>query len=765
MNPSRQGQVLALLDQALQTPPGARPALLDAACDGDAALRREIESLLALETAAEGFLAVLEPRGLPSGYRIGPYRIAGLLGRGGMGAVYEAVREDDFSRRVALKLVPHELASPFVVRRFHLERQILARLEHPNVARLLDGGTTPDGRPYLVMELVEGVPIDVYCDERGLTVRQRLELLLPVCSALAFAHQSLVVHRDLKPGNVLVTAEGVPKLLDFGIAKLLDAAEGADLTRTLERPMTVRYASPEQVRGEPVTPASDLYSLGVLFYQLLSGRLPCGLETCGLEEVARRICEDEPAWPSAEVRTDAPRERQRLAGDVDAIVLKALRKEPRQRYLSAEELAEDVHRHLAGHPVLARRGTLLYRGGKFARRHRLALAALLAILLVAGAFLVRDRQRRALERRRTERTVGVLRGLLDLADPDRRSDGAVLQVLESTRRQLAPLEADPDLRAELLATLGRIHRKLGHGEEARRALAESLEIWRRRHADDPAGLAVRLNNLGALDLDQGDYAAADTRFREARTLYGKDASATPEERAVNLDNLATVALYRGRLADAGALYRAGLALRLGAFGRDDPRVSYSLRSLGTLEHNRGDFAAAEPLLREALRIRLAAYGPESTELAPVLDLLGNVRLARGDAAEAEALYLRALALRRRRLGDGHVELARSERNLAVLRLGQGRAAEARALAGKALARLRRDKVPGDWSLADAESVLGAALAAEGRRGEAGPLLRESYRALAASRGEHAAATREARQRLSAFEAASLTSPAPFPRRP
>ncbi|HEY7213392.1 MAG TPA: serine/threonine-protein kinase, partial [Thermoanaerobaculia bacterium] len=519
MQPSRRAQVLALLDEALQTPPGARPALLAAVCEDDAELRREVESLLNLETAADGFLA--DPAlgtagtGLAPGTRVGPYRIVELLGRGGMGAVYRAAREDDFAKQVALKLVRHELASPFTLRRFHRERQILARLEHPNIARLLDGGTTADGRPYLVMEHVEGVPIDVYCKERKLAPRERLELLLPVCSALAYAHQNLVVHRDLKPGNILVTAEGAPKLLDFGIAKLLDPAEDpSSATRTLERPMTPRYASPEQVRGEPVTPASDLYSCGVLLHQLLTGRLPCGLDSCTLPETVRRICEEEPSRPSSVAGAVLPRG---LAGDLDAILLKALRKEPRLRYPSMVHLAEDVRRCLAGQPVLARRGTLLYRGGKFVRRHRLGLAAALAVLLVTGVFLLRERERRAAEQRRTAHSIEVLRGLLDLADPDRRDDATLLAVLDRTQRQLAALEAEPDLRAELLATLGRVHLKLGHGTQARQALAESLALWRRHHAEDRAGVAVRLNNLGALDLDQGDYAAADARFREART--------------------------------------------------------------------------------------------------------------------------------------------------------------------------------------------------------------------------------------------------------
>ncbi len=762
MQPHRRAQVLALLDEALQTPPDARPALLAAACEDDGELRREVESLLDLENAADGFLAdpVLGTvTGLAPGTRIGPYRIVELLGRGGMGAVYRAAREDDFAKQVALKLVRHELASPFTLRRFHRERQILARLEHPNIARLLDGGTTEDGRPYLVMEHVEGVPIDTYCQEQNLTPRERLELLLPVCSALAYAHQNLVVHRDLKPGNILVTPAtpatlaadiAVPKLLDFGIAKLLDPAEEPSVaTRTLERPMTPRYASPEQVRGEPVTPASDLYSFGVLLYQLLTGRLPCGLDSCTLPETVRRICEEEPLRPSSIAVAGAVLPRG-LAGDVDAILLKALRKEPHLRYPSMVHLGEDVRRCLAGQPVLAHRGTLLYRGGKFVRRHRFGLAAALIALTLTGAFLFREQERRAAERQRTAQSIEVLRGLVDLADPDRRDGSTLVAVLDRTQRQLAALEAQPDLRAELLATLGRVHRKLGHGAEARATLAESLAIWRQYHSEDHAGLAVRLNNLGALDLDQGDYAADDERFREARTLFEQDGTATAEERAVNLDNLATVRLYRGQLGEAEALYRAGLKLRLGAWGRDDPRVSFSLRSLGALLYNRGDFAAAEPLVREALRIRLAAYGPDNTDLAPVLDLLGNVRFARGDPAEAERLYLQALELRRQRLGEEHVDLARSERNLAVLRLAEGGLPAARRLVEQALARLRRAKLAGDWRIADSESILGALLAAEGRHREAEPLLLASHRALAKSRGEYAGVTREARQRVVAF---------------
>ncbi len=777
-----------LLLEVLERPPAERVAFLARAAGDDSELRRQVEELLALEGDAEDFL----PRsrltldetspGLEAGTRIGPYRISGRLGSGGMGSVYRAVREDDFTKPVAIKLIHSHLVNEATVRRFHAERQILAGLEHPGIARLLDGGTTGDGRPYLVMELIEGEPIDQYCRRHQLVATERLELFLPVLDALAYAHRNLVVHRDLKPGNVLVTtggvtAEGAPKLVDFGIAKLLDAEGAPALTLLGERPMTPRYSSPEQVRGEAVTTASDVYSAGVLLYQLLTGRLPGGLDDCGAWEIPQRICEEPAAKPSTAVRRaasapagdasppnprDDPRKlRRRLTGDVDAILLKALRKRPEQRYPSVDELAEDIRRHLEGRPVAARRGTWTYRVTRFVRRRRWGLAAAAVLVLVIATAIGLEWRRLRSEHQRARRFASALEQLVTLADPDAETLSAG-GLLASARAQLADLEGEPELQVELLDSLGRIHRKRGNFEEARELLAESLAIWRRARPGDHLRLALRLNNLASLDLDLGDRTAAEARYREALRMVERLGGPESEELAVHSSNLATVLMYRGAFDEAETLYRRGLAIRQRQHGGDDPRVAASLRGLGALLHARGAPEEAEPLLRRALTLRLAAHGPEHTAVASVLDLLGRVRLAAGEKLEAERLLARALEIRRRRLGPEHPSVARSERNLAALLLAEGELATARLLLVHALASLEQARATDDWRIADVESVLGELLLAEGRLAEAEPCLTGSARRLLLTRGGTVYA-RDAQLRVARLhEALELTTSAAGP---
>jgi eukaryotic-like serine/threonine-protein kinase len=396
-----------IFHSALGCEPGSRAAWLDAACAGDLELRCEIDSLLSAHahgdidlTQSAGFedaLKVLKLRTaqLQEGRRIGPYRILRQIGRGGMGRVYLAARADQaFDKHVAIKVVERGLDTEDMIRRFRSERQILARLDHPNITRILDGGATEDGLPFLVMEYVEGEPIDQYCDARGLDVTGRLKLFQGVCAAVHYAHQNLIIHRDIKPANLLVTRDGVPRLLDFGIAKLLGSEEPTkEATRTVARRLTPEYASPEQVRGETLTTASDVYSLGVLLYRLLCGQSPHRGHNTSATELERTICEYQPDRPSvAAARGQLSSEgtpqrlRRRLQGDLDNIVLMALRKEPQRRYASVEQLSQDIGRHLTNLPVMARPDTASYRTAKFLLRHKSGVAASIAIiaLLVAG---------------------------------------------------------------------------------------------------------------------------------------------------------------------------------------------------------------------------------------------------------------------------------------------------------------------------------------------------------------------------------------------
>ncbi len=398
MNSSDWSHLEDLFHRAAALAPAERSRFLDSECNGDIMFRREIESLLehdaepgsGFQSAVQQEAEVLASQNVESfiGRRIGAYRVTGIIGEGGMGAVYRAVRDDaEYSKEAAVKLVRRGFETPALVSRFREERQILASLEHPYVARLLDGGVTSDVLPYLVMELVEGVPITQYAAQHALSIEARLQLFQKVSEAVQYAHSRLVVHRDLKPGNILITADGTPKLLDFGIAKLLsDASQPlAESNQTLQL-LTPDYASPEQVRGLAPTVATDIYSLGAVLYELLTGRPPHRVDSSAPSEIERAICVTEPAPPSQVAGLGAPASR-RLRGDLDNIVSMAIRKEPERRYRSVEQFSEDIARHLSGRPVIARADTFAYRASKFVRRNWLPVGAatVTAISLVAGA--------------------------------------------------------------------------------------------------------------------------------------------------------------------------------------------------------------------------------------------------------------------------------------------------------------------------------------------------------------------------------------------
>ena len=435
MTPERWAQIRQIFDGALERSEVDRAAYLRVVCARDDELRREVESLLASHDSAGDFLnkpaaslagttqtlisSGIDLQEYPPGHRVGAYELQKCIGRGGMGSVWLATRSDnEFKKQVAIKLVKRGMDTQEILRRFRLERQVLAGLTHPNIAALIDGGSTPDGLPYLVMEYVEGIRIDRYCEQHKSTITERLKLFGDVCAAVQYAHGNLVVHRDLKAGNILVTAEGIPKLLDFGIAKLIrtefDTLAAAE-TRPELRPMTLDYASPEQVRGEAITTATDVYSLGVLLYKLLTEKSPYGLAARSDSSLRKAICEQEPLKPSAVVLTDEKavipdatqkidltqeetrekarrRLQKKLAGDLDMIVLMALRKEPSRRYASVEQFSEDIRRYLAGRPVIARSDTFGYRAARFVRRNAVSVAAAsIAALTLFGATIFEQR--------------------------------------------------------------------------------------------------------------------------------------------------------------------------------------------------------------------------------------------------------------------------------------------------------------------------------------------------------------------------------------
>ena len=491
MSPERWLKIESIFNDAADLPEARRSAFLDSACAGDPELRSEVEGLLSASPlgliesaidAASGEMASQEADDSMVGNRLGAYRIVALVGRGGMGAVYRAVRDDDeFQRQVAIKVVPRLLASREAVARFRSERQILANLDHPNIARLLDGGTD-DGIPFLVMEYVEGVPITQHAVERDLSVVQRLELMRKVCAAVQYAHQNLIVHRDLKPANILVTADGTVKLLDFGVAKLLDPGNDGN-SNTSAMMLTPDYASPEQVRGEAVTTSSDVYSLGVVLYEILTGVRPYDITTANSSELERVICLTDPSPPS-ECANPTLKLRRQLSGDLDNIVLMALRKDTARRYGSAEQFAADMQRHLDGRPVVARRDTLTYRCGKFIRRNRwaLAVAMLIAGILVSATILA------AREARQAQRRFDQLRGfartvLVDLDAQLRDIPGTVKarQVLIAEvdgflKRVVAENGADDAALATEFATT---YLRLGEMQGATPAALESFENGRR----------------------------------------------------------------------------------------------------------------------------------------------------------------------------------------------------------------------------------------------------------------------------------------------
>ncbi len=715
VTPERWRQVTQVFHAALARDTATRPELLAEACAGDPALRAEVEAMLAahLEAGRFGEEPVFTSSEVPPSH-IGPYRVIRELGRGGMGAVYLAERDEPGLRRaVAIKVVRRGMESAFVVTRFHTERQILAGLEHPGIARLYDGGATGEGLPYFVMEYVDGRDVLAYCDGLRLVIRDRLRLFLGVCEAVQYAHQHLVVHRDLKPTNVLVTAQGDPKLLDFGIAKLLSPQLGdADLDETASviRLLTPLYASPEQVRGERVTTASDVYSLGVILYELLSGHRPYRVKGDGPSDIERAVLESDLLPPSApgalttkadaEVgarrQTSARALRRDMHGDLDKMVLKALRREPAQRYATAAELADDIRRHLDGYPVRARPDRRSYRAAKFLRRHRVGVgvAASVTVALVAGLALAllgfaRARRAEAVAHAEAETARQVSDFMVDLfkiTEPGESRGNAVTarELLDrGAQRAEEQLAGQPAVRANLLSAMGRAYGELGLFEPQGKLLEQALQAQAGVYGGDSAEAARTLGLLTKAQMNRGAY-------REARDLAQR-----------------------------------ALAIQERLLGPEHLAVAQTLGNLGIAQWQLGDLPAAKGSLERALATRERLQGPEHRDLGGILNNVGILRWQQGDTAGARLLYERALAIFERDYDRDHPNVVRTVNNLANLLQQAGDLPGARALHERALASRRRMLAADHPEIAESLNNLGDALRAAGQLPEARRALTEA----------------------------------------
>jgi eukaryotic-like serine/threonine-protein kinase len=718
---TRPEQIRELFLKVLDASPGEWDAVLEESCGWDGELRREVEELLSAHTDADEVLWSLARRarvpiaGAPTdffaeGRRLGAYRLLRQIGQGGMGAVYVAERADgEFEKQVAIKLLPLGLSTGTARERFLAERQILAQLEHPGIARLLDAGIADDGTPFFVMEYVEGELIDRFCERRNLGIVDRIDLFLQVCAAVEYAHRNLIVHRDLKPGNILVTPEGAVKLLDFGIAKVLDAEAVSGttaLTHQAGRPMTVAYASPEQVRGEPITTATDVYALGVLLYQLLAGRAPYEVEGLPPADLELLICTQEPIAPSAAVRaraaepgsdpvpvsvsTAASKRARRLRGDLDTIVLMALRKEPERRYPSVAAFAEDLVRHREGRAVEARTNRISYRAGKFARRRPGVLAAMVAGVLVVGGFTVtlvrhaerleveRDRARDAavaaeVQAQKAERVTEFLAGLFAAADPGaaRGQPVTVLQLLERGITGIDDLAADPQVQAELLAVFGGVQRSLGDFDQALELSERSLAIRLALFGEEHRAVAQSLNDVATLRRRTGDLSGAEEYHRRALLVRRQLLGGEHEDVAASLNNLGLLLDQKGDLDEAEKHLREALAIHERHYGSGDWRVAGGMLNLGTVLERKGDLQGAEEMNQRSLDLWRALGGADHPNVAAALYNLGEVFRLQGEYSRAVDHHLRALALWRSVLGQEHPNVASGLNALARAKEGTG----------------------------------------------------------------------------------------------
>jgi serine/threonine protein kinase/tetratricopeptide (TPR) repeat protein len=784
-------RVQTLFHAAVEMPEAERRPWLEGAAAGDAALVEDVMRLL-VEDEAAGALdrglapladAVLDP---PSPHRpaetFGPYRIVRLLGEGGMGTVYLAERTD-LGSRVAIKFLREVWPSPARRERFAAEQRILARLNHPSIAQLHDAGMLPDGTPWFVMEYVDGVPLTEYCRTHATTIEGRLELMRLVCEGVRHAHQHAVIHRDLKPSNILVTADGTVKLLDFGIAKHLESTDGErNLTRTGLRPMTLAYAAPEQIRGDEVGTYSDVYSLGVILYELLAGHPAFDVASLDPADAVHHVLSQTPDKPSVAAHRDDDQPQARADGhiswpDLDVLCLTAMHKDPARRYRTVDGLVRDIGHYLAGEPLDARPDSIGYRLGKFVRRHQRAVTAAAVALLVVIALtafytfrLAQARNAALSEAARAQRLQQFMLALFKGGESDTAPAGdlRVVTLVERGVKEARSLDAEPEVQADLYETLGGLYHQLGdltqadalltsalerhrviagadsaavgrdliaqgllrsdqaQFDDAERLTREGLAMARRHRPGDHAEVRDAIRALGRVLQDRGQYAPAIAALEEAVKISEARGGSDPELAPV-LYELASAHFYAGHYAEATTLNQRMLAMYRERYGQRHPLVAAGLVNLGAIEFEGGRYTEAERYYREALAIVQAWYGKDHPEVAADLTMLARALVYQSRAAEAVPLLGQALAIRERVYGPNHPQVASSLNELGNIAVQRDDPAEAERSFSRMVEIYRTAYKDRHYLIGTAQSNLASVYMGRGENQRAETLFREAIR--------------------------------------
>ncbi|MGD0258381.1 MAG: serine/threonine-protein kinase [Verrucomicrobiota bacterium] len=759
--------------------PAERARYLTQACGKDADLRQRVEALVRDAAGADEFfgpdgtVVSSTPVTEGPGTVIGRFKLLEKIGEGGMGVVYMAEQREPVIRKVALKIIKLGMDTRQVIARFEAERQALALMDHPNIAKVLDGGATDSGRPYFVMDLVPGLPITQFCDEANLPTHDRLELFLEVCSAIQHAHQKGIIHRDIKPSNILVTLHGdkpVPKVIDFGVAK---ATQGRLTDKTLFTQFqqfigTPAYMSPEQasLSGLDIDTRSDIYALGVLLYELLTGRTPFDgqeLLQAGLDEMRRTIREKQPPRPSNRIstlqgedltatakhrRTDPPKLIHLVRGDLDWIVMKALEKDRARRYETANGLAADIKRHINCEPVVARPPSRLYEFQQTVRRHKFGFAATAALItvLAVGVLVSRSeaiRARRAeqeqarlrrqaeTEAAKSEQVAQFMKDMLKGVGPKvalGRDTKLLHEILDNTaERARHDLRGQPEVAAELLSTIGGTYLQVYDFTRAEAMEREALRLRRSLYGDTNPVTAASLNGLARVLINRRgplDLAEAERMTRQALSIWKKLGGDDSEDAALSLYLLGSVFCNQGKLTEAETVYRKSLAIRRRLFGNEHKDVASALDNLGLVLTGLGKLDDAEEAIREALMIQKKLFGAEHPDVGDSLLNLATVLGRRGKLSEAEAACRDTVAMRRKLMGNDNLAVGAALSQLAGLCREEGKLAEAEAVCREELA-LEKKLSGSGYNLAHSLQLLSDILYDQAKWAEAEAPCRES----------------------------------------